>query len=49
MQEITLTLTIEETNAILNVLGELPSKTGAWPLIIKIKDQVDSQAQTQED
>lgn len=28
---------------ILQVLGELPSKTGAWPLIIDIKGQVDPQ------
>lgn len=41
--EIKLTLTIEEVNAILQVLGELPSKSGAWPLIIKIKDQADPQ------
>lgn len=37
---ITLNLTAEEVNAILQVLGELPSKTGAWPLIVKIKEQV---------
>ena len=41
--EIKLTLTIEEVNAILQVLGELPSKSGAWPLIIKIKDQAEPQ------
>ena len=43
MSEITLNLSIEEVNAILSVLGDLPSKTGAWPLIIKIKQQADAQ------
>jgi hypothetical protein len=41
---IQLSLEVEEVNAILNVLGELPSKTGAYPLILKIKEQGDSQA-----
>lgn len=41
--EIKLTLTVEEVNAILQVLGELPSKTGAWPLILKIKEQAEPQ------
>jgi hypothetical protein len=40
---IKLELTIEEVNAILQVLGDLPSKTGAWPLIVKIKEQADPQ------
>ena len=40
---INITLTVEEVNAILQVLGDLPSKTGAWPLIVKIKEQADSQ------
>jgi hypothetical protein len=43
MQDITLTLTVEETNAILQVLGDLPTKTGAWNLVVKIKKQVDDQ------
>jgi len=38
-----LNLDPNEINFILQVLGELPSKTGAWPLIVKIKEQVDSQ------
>lgn len=41
--EINLTLTVEEVNGILHALGELPSKSGAWPLIIKIKEQADPQ------
>ena len=40
---INITLTVEEVNAILQVLGDLPSKTGAWPLIVKIKEQAEKQ------
>jgi hypothetical protein len=32
-----------EVQFILNVLGEMPAKSGVWPLIIKIKDQADAQ------
>lgn len=45
---ITLELTTEEVNAILQVLGDLPTKTGAWPLIVKIKDQAESQVEPNE-
>jgi hypothetical protein len=41
--DIELKLTIEEVNFILQAMGELPSKTGVWPLIIKIKEQADLQ------
>jgi hypothetical protein len=40
---INLSLTVEEVNAILNVLGDLPSKTGAYPLMMKIKEQAEEQ------
>lgn len=43
MNELTLTLSVDEVNAILQVLGELPSKTGAWPLIVKVKAQAEAQ------
>lgn len=43
MQEIDLKLKLEEVNAILTVLGDLPSKTGAWVLLTKIKEQAESQ------
>ena len=46
--ELTLKLTVEEVNSVLQVLGELPSKTGAWPLIMKIKQQADAQVQQPE-
>lgn len=40
---INLELSVEEVNAILGVLGDLPTKTGAWPLIVKIKEQAEPQ------
>ena len=43
MQEINLVLTIEEVNGLLGVLGELPTKTGAWNLVVKIKQQAEAQ------
>lgn len=43
MKEITLNLSVEEVSSILAVLGNLPSKTGAWPIIMKIKEQAESQ------
>jgi hypothetical protein len=46
--EITLKLDINEVNYVLQVLGELPSKTGAWPLIIKIKEQAEPQVPKEE-
>lgn len=45
---IELSLTVEEVNAILRVLGDLPTKTGAWPLIVKIKEQAEPQAPAEE-
>jgi hypothetical protein len=41
--ELTLKLTVDEVNAILQTLGDLPSKTGAWPLIVKVKQQAEAQ------
>jgi hypothetical protein len=49
MQDITLTLTAEETNAILQVLGDLPTKSGAWNLVVKIKGQAEQQMKVSED
>ena len=46
--EITLKLTVEEVNSILQVLGELPSKTGAYPLMMKIKEQGEAQVPEEE-
>ena len=46
--ELNLTLTIEEVNAILQVLGDLPTKTGAYPLVMKIKGQAEPQIPQEE-
>ena len=37
-----LELTPEEVQAILQVLGQLPTSSGAWPLLVKIKEQADA-------
>jgi hypothetical protein len=42
---IKLELTIEEVNFILGTLGELPSKTGAFPLLMKVKEQAETQVE----
>lgn len=41
--EITLKLTVIEANTILHFLGETPTKTGLYPLAMKIKEQADAQ------
>lgn len=38
-----LTLTVEEVNSILHVLGELPTRMNAYPLLMKIKEQAEAQ------
>jgi hypothetical protein len=42
-----LDLTPEEVQAILQVLGQLPTSSGAWPLVVKIKEQSESQLKEQ--
>ena len=42
-QTINLELTASEVNAILQLLGEQPTKTGAFVLLSKIKAQGDAQ------
>lgn len=41
--QINLELSIEDVNFVLQTLGELPSKTGAFLLMMKIKEQADPQ------
>jgi hypothetical protein len=38
-----LELETNEVQFILNVLGEIPAKSGVWPLLVKIKEQADAQ------
>ena len=42
---ITLELEQNEVDAIIQVLGDLPTKSNAWPLVIKIKNQAKEQEQ----
>jgi hypothetical protein len=46
---INLELSVEEVNGILTVLGDLPTKTGAWVLLNKIKEQAELQVSTVEE
>jgi hypothetical protein len=41
--EINLTLNVDEVNAVLHTLGNLPTSSGAWPLVVKIKQQAEAQ------
>jgi hypothetical protein len=41
--DINLTLNVDEVNAVLHTLGNLPTSSGAWPLVVKIKQQAEAQ------
>ena len=43
-----ITLTVDEVNGILQVLGDLPTKSGAYPLVMKIKEQAEPQIPKEE-
>jgi len=43
--EITIKLTRDEVQAIMQVLGQLPTSSGAWPLMVKIQAQVSPQVE----
>lgn len=45
---INLQLTVESVNAILAVLGDLPTKSGAYPLVVDIKKQAENQIDNKE-
>ena len=42
-QNVQIELNEVEINAILAILGDMPSKSGTWPLMMKIKVQADAQ------
>ena len=46
--ELEIKLTVDEINALLGLLGELPIKTGIYPVAIKIKNQADEQLKSKE-
>lgn len=41
-------LDINEVNFVLQTLGSLPSSSGVWPLIVKIKEQAEAQIPKEE-
>lgn len=41
--EIELKLTVDEVNAVLQTLGNLPTSSNAWPLLMKVKSQAEVQ------
>jgi hypothetical protein len=43
-----LNLETNEVQFILNVLGEMPAKSGVWPLIVKIQEQAAPQVKPAE-
>jgi hypothetical protein len=45
--EVNISLTVEEVNAVLHTLGNLPTSSGAWPLVVKIKEQAEAQLPAQ--
>jgi hypothetical protein len=44
-----LNLEPNEVQFILQVLGEMPAKSGVWPLIVKIQEQAKAQVQPAEE
>jgi hypothetical protein len=46
--ELNLTLNVNEVNAILQVLGQLPTSSNAYPLLMKIKGQAEAQLPKEE-
>lgn len=40
---VNITLTVEEVNAVLQTLGNLPTSSGAFPLMMNIKQQAEAQ------
>lgn len=48
MNQLNLSLTVDEVNAILQVLGQLPTSSNAYPLLMKIKGQAEAQLPKEE-
>lgn len=42
---IQLNLSVEETNAILQLLGQAPTSTGVYPIMMKVRQQADMSIQ----
>ena len=48
MQEVTIKLFSGEVNDIIKVLGQLPTESNAWPLVQKLKAQLEEQTKPAE-
>lgn len=48
IMELNLTLNVEEVNAVLQTLGNLPTSSGVFPLLMKIKQQAEAQMPQEE-
>ena len=46
--DLNITLNVEEVNAVLQTLGNLPTSSGAFPLLMKIKQQAEAQIPKEE-
>jgi len=46
MTNLNIVLTLDEVNGVLTALGQLPTLSGAYPLLVKIKEQADAQLAT---
>jgi hypothetical protein len=44
-----LELDVNEISFVLQTLGNLPSSSGVWPLIVKIKEQAEAQVPKEEE
>jgi len=45
MENVTLNLTVQEAVDVANIIGQLPTQSNAYPLFVKIKGQIEAQAQ----
>lgn len=41
--ELVLKLNVNEVNALLSILGQMPNQSGTYPLLLKIKEQGEAQ------
>jgi hypothetical protein len=48
MKTILIDLSVDEINAILQLFGDLPTKTGVYPLLVKIKEQAETQLKAEQ-
>lgn len=47
--DLNLSLNVNEVNAVLQILGQLPTSSNAYPLLMKIKGQAEAQLPKQEE